>query len=148
MLLRIRRSLLKFGILELALLVAILVSVARFKGITVAPNRAAPADSSFWDSRIIMVVDDSPREGVTTWSKNEGTSEPYVLGGSKINCNSRGKRRKQLEKKMTPTTPTATTGVSNAGLAFGGEPGVGVLRIVARIRRGARPLSVEKGGTA
>jgi hypothetical protein len=47
MLPRIRDCLLGFGVLELALLVAILVSIARFKGITVARQIAEPADSSF-----------------------------------------------------------------------------------------------------
>jgi hypothetical protein len=46
MLPRIRELLLGFGVLELALLVAILVSIARFKGITIARQVMAPADTS------------------------------------------------------------------------------------------------------
>src|ERR1043166_4541579 len=72
MLLRNRRSRLEFGTLELALLVVILASVARFDWITAALKEGAPVDSSSCGSRIIIVVDDSPVDGVAVWSKNEG----------------------------------------------------------------------------
>jgi hypothetical protein len=143
----IRRVLFESGILELALTVAILVSVAYFKKITATPNRSAPADLSLCDSRIVSLADDSSREGVTARPSNEGTSGLYVLGGSKTNCNSWGKRRKQMEKQIAPTRPMATARVSNVGLALGGESPVGLLQMVAGIRRRAGPLFVENGGT-
>jgi hypothetical protein len=140
--LRDRRFPLKF---VLALLAVLIVLVARFKTITAPRTKTAPMDSSGCDSRIIILVDDSMRDGVTPWSKNEGASERYVLDGSKINCNSQGKRRKQLEKEMAPRPLMFFTWVSDAGLTIGGEPGVGVIRMIAGKADGVRLLSVAKG---
>jgi hypothetical protein len=136
---------LKFGFVEFALLAALLVFASGFKKIAAPRTRTAPMDSSVCDSRIIILVDDSSRHGMTLWSGNEGTSDLYVRDESKIDCNSQGKRRKQLEKKMAPRPLMFITWVSDAGLTIGGEPGVGVLRMVAGKPDAARLLSGAKG---